>query len=103
MSSKIFYLYNSGDGIGPDIIESAIKIVDKASNIVSDFKYGDYVKAGATFYKETGLDVEIGGEEKAEKSDAIFLGAIGLPDIRMNDGTEIAPHLRFEEISFVCR
>jgi|TARA_B100001741_G_scaffold170810_1_gene141065 3-isopropylmalate dehydrogenase len=99
MSSKIFSICTiPGDGIGPDIIESAIKIVDKASNIVSDFKCNwDYVKAGATFYKETGLDVEIGGEEKAEKSDAIFLGAIGLPDIRMNDGTEIAPHLRFRE------
>ena len=87
-----------GDGIGPNVIESAIKIVDKASSIVGGFKCNwDYIKAGATYYNETGLDVEIGGEEKAEKSDAIFLGAIGLPNIRKEDGTEIAPHLRFRE------
>ena len=35
MSNKIFSICTiPGDGIGPDIIESAIKIVDKASNIV---------------------------------------------------------------------
>jgi len=99
MSDKIFSISTiPGDGIGPNIIESATKIVDKAALIVGGFQcHWDYIKAGATYYEETGLDVEIGGEEKAEKSDAIFLGAIGLPKIRKEDGTEIAPHLRFRE------
>ena len=93
MRDKIFSISTiPGDGIGSDIIESATTIVDKAASIIGGFQCNwDYIKAGAMYYKETGLDVEIGGEEKADKSDAIFLGAIGLPNIRKEDGTEIAP------------
>ena len=88
-----------GDGIGPDVINSAIEIIEKASNAVGALNFEwNFIKAGATYYKETGKDVEDDGEKKAEQSDAIFLGAIGLPSIRKDDGTEIAPHLRFREV-----
>ena len=88
-----------GDGIGPDVINSAIEIIEKASNTVGGLNFEwNFIKAGATYYKETGKDVEDDGEKKAEQSDAIFLGAIGLPSIRKDDGTEIAPHLRFREV-----
>ena len=88
-----------GDGIGPDVINSAIEIIEKASNAVGGLNFEwNFIKAGATYYKETGKDVEDDGEKKAEQSDAIFLGAIGLPSIRKDDGTEIAPHLRFREV-----
>ena len=88
-----------GDGIGPDVINSAIKIIEKASNAVGGLNFEwNFIKAGAAYYKETGKDVEDDGEKKAEQSDAIFLGAIGLPSIRKDDGTEIAPHLRFREV-----
>ena len=99
MSNKVFLISTiPGDGIGPDVIESAIRIVDKAASIVGEFDCDwSYIKAGAKYFEETGLDVEEGGEDKAESSDAILLGAIGMPNIRKNDGTEIAPHLRFRE------
>ncbi len=88
-----------GDGIGPDVINSAIEIIEKASNAVGGLNFEwNFIKAGAAYYKETGKDVEDDGEKKAEQSDAIFLGAIGLPSIRKDDGTEIAPHLRFREV-----
>ena len=88
-----------GDGIGPDVINSAIEIIEKASNAVGGLNFEwNFIKAGASYYKETGKDVEDDGEKKAEQSDAIFLGAIGLPSIRKDDGTEIAPHLRFREV-----
>jgi len=88
-----------GDGIGPDVINSAIEIIEKASNAVGGLNFEwNFIKAGAAYYKETGKDVENDGEKKAEQSDAIFLGAIGLPSIRKDDGTEIAPHLRFREV-----
>jgi 3-isopropylmalate dehydrogenase len=38
-----------------------------------------------------------GAEEAAASADAIFLGAIGLPEVRHDDGTEISPHLRLRE------
>ena len=88
-----------GDGIGPDVINSAIEIIEKASNAVGGLNFEwNFIKAGAAYYKETGKDVEDDGEKKAEQSDAIFLGAIGLPSLRKDDGTEIAPHLRFREV-----
>lgn len=88
-----------GDGIGPDVINSAIEIIEKASNAIGGLNFEwNFIKAGAAYYKETGKDVEDDGEKKAEQSDAIFLGAIGLPSIRKDDGTEIAPHLRFREV-----
>ena len=79
-----------GDGIGPDVINSAIEIIEKASNAVGGLNFEwNFIKAGAAYYKETGKDLEDDGEKKAEQSDAIFLGAIGLPSIRKDDGTEI--------------
>ena len=54
--------------------------------------------AGAAYFQESGRDLEPGAEDAAAGSDAIFLGAIGLPHIRYQDGTEISPHLRMREM-----
>ena len=63
MSNKIFSIATiPGDGIGTSIIESATKVVDKAASIVGGFQcQWDYIKAGASYFKETGLDVEVDG------------------------------------------
>ena len=88
-----------GDGIGKDIINSAISIVDFSSEIIGGFKCEwQMIKAGAEYYSLTGKDVEPGGEKKVDELDSIFLGAIGLPTVRHKDGTEICPHLRFREM-----
>ena len=87
-----------GDGIGKDIIKSAMSVVDLTSEIVGGYKCEwEIIKAGAEYFEMTGNDVEPGGEDKADRSDSIFLGAIGLPTVRHDDGTEICPHLRFRE------
>ena len=88
-----------GDGIGVDVTDAALAIVEAAVSKSAAIRL-DYreIHAGATYFHETGHDIEAGGEEAAGKADAIFLGAIGLPDIRHRDGTEISPHLRLREI-----
>ena len=100
MSSSTFLVATMpGDGIGKDIIKSATSIVDLSSEIVGGYKCNwQMIKAGAEYFALNGIDVEPGGEDKADKADSIFLGAIGLPTIRHKDGTEICPHLRFREI-----
>lgn len=87
-----------GDGIGVDVSEAAMAVMNTALDRVGQpaLRTAD-VQAGAGYYKETGKDIEPGGEEAAGKADAIFLGAIGLPSVRHPDGTEIAPHLRLRE------
>jgi 3-isopropylmalate dehydrogenase len=88
-----------GDGIGVDVSEAAQAVVDAALKRVGApaFRYTE-IRSGAGYFKETGRDIEPGGEEAAGRADAIFLGAIGLPSIRAADGTEIAPHLRLRDI-----
>ena len=88
-----------GDGIGKDILTSAISIVDLSSEIIGGFKCNwELINAGAEYFASQGCDVEPDGEEKITNADSIFLGAIGLPTIRYEDGTEICPHLRFREM-----
>jgi 3-isopropylmalate dehydrogenase len=87
-----------GDGIGIDVTEAALTIVDAALEKTSAVRFHyDEIRAGAGYFRESGRDIEPGGEEAAGKADAIFLGAIGLPDVRRTDGTEISPHLRLRD------
>ena len=87
-----------GDGIGIDVANAAIAVLEAAQKRVGGFSlaYRD-ISAGAGYFRETGLDIEAGGEEAAGAADAMLLGAIGLPDTRYADGTEISPHLRLRD------
>ncbi len=88
-----------GDGIGVDVSAAALAIAEAALGKTSDvgLTYNE-INAGAAYFSETGRDIEPGGEEAAGKAEAIFLGAIGLPSVRHEDGTEISPHLRLRDI-----
>ncbi|MGC6536938.1 MAG: isocitrate/isopropylmalate dehydrogenase family protein [Candidatus Puniceispirillaceae bacterium] len=87
-----------GDGIGVDVTESALSLLEKALAKSSAIPFiADEIKAGAGLYRDTGRDIEEDGEARAGQADAIFLGAIGLPAIRYEDGTEISPHLRLRD------
>ena len=88
----------AGDGIGPDVIAAARAVLAAASAATGGFEltYED-VRAGAACYRDTGEDMGAQAFETAKAADAILLGAIGLPDIRFPDGTEISPHLRLRD------
>ncbi|WP_240796866.1 isocitrate/isopropylmalate family dehydrogenase [Terasakiella sp. SH-1] len=87
-----------GDGIGVDVTEATIAVIEAVKEKVGGFELDyNYISAGAGYYQETGKDIQDNGEEDAGKADAIFLGAIGLPAIRYEDGTEISPHLRLRD------
>jgi len=87
-----------GDGIGVDVADATRAVVDAAVARAKcpALQYND-IHAGAGYFRETGRDIEDGGEDRAGKADAIFLGAIGLPSVRHADGTEISPHLRLRD------
>ena len=73
-----------GDGIGVDVAEATVSVVDAAVSAAGGdaLSYSE-ITAGAGYYKATGLDIEPDGEERAGDADAILLGAIGLPSVRM--------------------
>lgn len=82
-----------GDGIGPEVMEAAEAVLDRACG-----RFGFTLEltrhdGGAAYYRETGKDLPQGAFEAARAADAILFGAMGLPDVRLPDGTEIAPHL----------
>ncbi|MEL7542937.1 MAG: isocitrate/isopropylmalate family dehydrogenase [Pseudomonadota bacterium] len=88
----------AGDGIGPDVIAAAQRVLDAVVAKVGGFSlsYRD-VRAGAGCYRDTGVDISAEDFETCRAADAILLGAIGLPGVRLNDGTEISPHLRMRD------
>ncbi|MEX0284158.1 MAG: isocitrate/isopropylmalate dehydrogenase family protein [Paracoccaceae bacterium] len=89
----------AGDGIGVDVTDAALAVTEATLGRVGQpMPAVTTIDAGAGYVRETGQDIEPGGEERAGKCDAIFLGAIGLPAVRHSDGTEIAPHLRLRDL-----
>jgi 3-isopropylmalate dehydrogenase len=87
-----------GDGIGIDVTEATLSVINAAAERAGGFSLGYLdMEAGAGYFSRTGVDIEPGGEEAIGNSDALFLGAIGLPSIRHKDGTEISPHLRIRD------
>lgn len=84
-----------GDGIGHETVESAVRVIDALSEIKGGFRFEkQWIRAGADFYQETGIDMTDEDMKRAGDADAILFGSMGHPDIRYPDGTEIAPHLR---------
>lgn len=98
MASGLRIALIRGDGIGVDVSDAALAVVDAAMKALGQPVLArDEIQAGALYFQETGQDIEPEGEARAGQSDAIFLGAIGLPAIRHADGTEISPHLRLRD------
>jgi len=70
-----------GDGIGPEITNEAVKVMKaaaKAFNFELNFDYG---LIGAKAIYEQGKPLPEETIQKAEKSDAILLGAVGVPEL----------------------
>ena len=83
-----------GDGIGPEVMDAALAVLDAAIGAGAGFTLDcEHHVAGATAWRETGSAMSEEVFEQAKAADAILLGAMGLPDVRYEDGTEIAPQL----------
>jgi 3-isopropylmalate dehydrogenase len=80
-----------GDGIGVEVIDATLPVLDKVQKGFS-LGFADY-PAGAQHYKRTGEALPERTFEAARRADAILFGAMGWPEIRYPDGTEIAPQL----------
>lgn len=80
-----------GDGIGHEITPPALNLLQFVANKHGIHLEFDHIDAGAQYYADTGDAFPEPHFERAAAADAIFLGAMGLPDIRYPDGTEIGP------------
>ena len=80
-----------GDGIGVEVIEATLPVLQKVQRGFS--LEMAFHPAGALHYRKSGEALPEATFEAAKSADAILFGAMGWPDIRYPDGTEIAPQL----------
>lgn len=71
-----------GDGTGPEVIREGVKVITAAS-YKYDFKLNfNYYDIGAERYLRTGETLPDSVLEELKRHDAIYLGAVGHPDVK---------------------
>jgi tartrate dehydrogenase/decarboxylase / D-malate dehydrogenase len=70
-----------GDGIGPEVIDQAIRVADAALKTEGTAYTWNRLPWGSAFYKKTGHIVPDDGWDLLRQHDAILLGAVGAPDV----------------------
>jgi 3-isopropylmalate dehydrogenase len=93
MKSDFHIVVLPGDGIGVEVIDATLALLEPLQQ-----RYGFALRfeqrpGGANLYRDTGNAFPDSSMKACEKADAILFGAMGWPDIRYPDGTEIAPQL----------
>ena len=82
-----------GDGIGVDVIDATLPILEKVQKASGfDLRFETH-PAGAQHFKQSGEALPEATLAAARDAHAILFGAMGWPEIRYADGTEIAPQL----------
>jgi 3-isopropylmalate dehydrogenase len=87
-----------GDGIGREVIAATVKVLRAAQRHAGGFELAlNEMEAGAELYRRTGDPLPLDVLKACGTADAVLLGAMGLPEVRYEDGREIAPQLDLRE------
>ena len=71
----------SGDGIGPEIVDGALQVLETLQKQVGQFHLDyQFYEAGAACYQKIGENISVQTLSAIEKADAVFKGATGLPE-----------------------
>jgi 3-isopropylmalate dehydrogenase len=83
-----------GDGIGPEVMAAALWVLDRLKERQGepDLIITSY-PVGADNFRRTGVALSPDILRECLNADAVLLAAVGLPDVRESDGTEIQPRL----------
>ena len=75
----------AGDGIGPEVIESGKQVLTGISELDNKvkFEFTDF-PYGCDYYKKHGRMMDDDAMERLKNFDAIYLGAVGSPDVPDN-------------------
>ncbi|TWU28693.1 isocitrate/isopropylmalate dehydrogenase family protein [Bythopirellula polymerisocia] len=83
-----------GDGIGPEITDVAMQVLEHVTTVVDGLRFDLMLRsAGASHYRKNGVALPDGVLADCLAADAVLLSAIGLPDVRRKDGTEVQPEM----------
>ncbi len=82
-----------GDGIGTEVTAATLAVLEPLAKRHAIGLRFEELRAGAFCYRDTGSAMSEETFQRAAAADAILLGAMGWPEIRSADGTELAPQL----------
>ncbi len=85
----------SGDGIGPEIVREAKKVLDKVGEAYGHSFTYDEILMGGVSIDETGEPLTEGAIAQAKAADAVLMGSIG-GDTNTSPWYKLPPHLRPE-------
>lgn len=78
-----------GDGIGPELVDAAMRVLSAVQEADRGFRIEvDYREGGAGLYRRTGEKLAPGTLEAIKRAHAAMKGPVGLPEVRLPDGTE---------------
>ena len=77
-----------GDGIGPELVDAALLVLQAAQDALGFELEIDLREGGTGLYQKTGSSVAPDTFEAIKQADATMKGPVGLPDVRLPDGTE---------------
>jgi 3-isopropylmalate dehydrogenase len=86
-----------GDGIGPEVVREGLRIlhgIEQKFELRFDCKHASI---GANEYLQRGDPLPQSAIDLCASSDAIILGAAGIPNVRWPDGREMAPQIDLRE------
>lgn len=84
-----------GDGIGNEVVGAALQVLEAAAELHGLTLNVEKVDGGAERYRRHGVVCTEADFELCRAADVILLGALGLPDVLLPDGTEAGPDLQF--------
>ncbi len=98
MTEKFNIAVFQGDGIGPEIMAPTVEILDRMAKVSGSYSLQfNEAPAGAAHYAKTGESLPAASMKVAHDADAILLSAMGLPEVRYEDGTEISPQIELRK------
>lgn len=79
----------AGDGIGPEILESALAVLARVQELSGEFTLEyEAREGGAACYQKYGVNLSKESLEACRTADGVLKAPVGLPSVRYPDGTE---------------
>ncbi len=98
MSQHFSIAVLGGDGIGPEVVAEGIKVLRAVEAALPGVRF-DLMEhsVGAGEFLRSGDPLPEATLGRIRESDAILLGAMGLPDVRRPNGVELTPQIDLRE------
>ncbi len=78
-----------GDGIGPELVDATLEVLAALQERLEYLNLNyQFVEGGAALYQREGFNLHPESLEIIRTADACLKGPVGLPDVRLPDGTE---------------